>query len=414
MKRYLYLAGIFTLVLLSFSFAQQQNEHLTITTYYPSPFGVYNEERLFPHDTPTVTCDGTPNDPSNNREGWMYYSNNLHLLLVCHYNQNTGQWGWLPSSSLWDVSPTNPNDIFNINTGGVAIGTNSAGAAKLLVSDQGDLLARFEALDGLTQLQLSSGHNSANDVWLRFLNHVSNTELERWRFYLRSSENSFRIKPYNVASQKNANFIFDNPDDGGFLTRIGIGTTDPDAGLEIDRGTDNSVPALLLRSDGPGWGSGIQFLNQEYPSPPKPVKRGSFYGIYADNIGALHFSDNYQQADVIKIEDITIVPTHKLVSIYGDAKINGDANITGNADIGGTAFIGWEHVVRPCANHYNCDAPCSTGKKVLGGGCAASVLFPAAQVSRPTDDGAGWHCQTLDIGGAWITSVYAICARVDN
>ena len=44
MKRCFYLAAIFTFSLLSLSFAQQP-EHLTITTYYPSPVGSYRELR---------------------------------------------------------------------------------------------------------------------------------------------------------------------------------------------------------------------------------------------------------------------------------------------------------------------------------------------------------------------------------
>jgi len=47
-----------------------------------------------------------------------------------------------------------------------------------------------------------------------------------------------------------------------FLTNgnVGIGTTAPGAGLDIDKGATNNL-ALAVRSSGAGWGSGIQFIN---------------------------------------------------------------------------------------------------------------------------------------------------------
>ena len=50
----------------SFAFSANEPEQLTITTYYPSPYGSYNELQLYPHDTAVTTCNQAS-------KGTMYY-----------------------------------------------------------------------------------------------------------------------------------------------------------------------------------------------------------------------------------------------------------------------------------------------------------------------------------------------------
>lgn len=102
----------FILGLLSLTFSQEQ---LTITTYYPSPYGVYNELRLYPHSPVTTSCDSS-------QEGLMYYDSNTHNLYVCRYDGTT--YAWESGGSYWAASG---NDIYNTNTGNVGIGTGSPG-----------------------------------------------------------------------------------------------------------------------------------------------------------------------------------------------------------------------------------------------------------------------------------------------
>ena len=54
---------IFALLILSFS-----QENLTITTYYPSPYGSYNELQLYPHNPNVTPCNAATT-------GTMYYDN---------------------------------------------------------------------------------------------------------------------------------------------------------------------------------------------------------------------------------------------------------------------------------------------------------------------------------------------------
>ena len=64
-------------------------EDLTITTYYPSPFGVYRALRFFPTDTAPVTCDSL-------NEGSVYYDDGSGSeprgLKICGGSGSTFSW----------------------------------------------------------------------------------------------------------------------------------------------------------------------------------------------------------------------------------------------------------------------------------------------------------------------------------
>jgi len=61
---------VFSLFVVSFVYAQN-NETLTITTYYPSPYGVYRNLKLSPSNEPTAGVS----------EGVMYYNRTLNQIL---------------------------------------------------------------------------------------------------------------------------------------------------------------------------------------------------------------------------------------------------------------------------------------------------------------------------------------------
>ncbi len=93
-------------------------ESISITTYYPSPYGVYNEMRLYPHATPITSCDTTT-------EGTMFYNSTAHELQVCN-----GSGVWKSGGGFWAGSG---DDIYNTNTGNVGIGTANP-VARLQIS----------------------------------------------------------------------------------------------------------------------------------------------------------------------------------------------------------------------------------------------------------------------------------------
>lgn len=80
------------LVYNSCSFSQTE-ETLTITTYYPSPYGVYAELRLFPSATKsTFDCDAAE------EVGKMYYDNTDRTIKVCRQRNPS-----IPYDYGWDV-----------------------------------------------------------------------------------------------------------------------------------------------------------------------------------------------------------------------------------------------------------------------------------------------------------------------
>lgn len=95
--------------------------------------------------------------------------------------------------------------------------------------------------------------------------------------------------------------------------RVGIGTTTPTAGLEINKGDTNDL-ALRLRSSGAGWGSGIQFVNG---SPSK----GRTYGIYSGDDGAFRLADEVSRVDRLVVDSTgdTVVPGRLGVGSVGPA-----------------------------------------------------------------------------------------------
>lgn len=115
-KFFLYFSFCFLFLFSAYPlFAQEQ---ITVTTYYPAPYAVYQELRLFPNDIMN------PGDACTN-EGELRFHDTNSELMACR----DGAVGleWLGSVGLWGVSG---NNIYNANTGNVVIG--AAGPSILL------------------------------------------------------------------------------------------------------------------------------------------------------------------------------------------------------------------------------------------------------------------------------------------
>ncbi|MCS6305785.1 MAG: hypothetical protein H8K07_19285 [Nitrospira sp.] len=143
-------------------------------------------------------------------------------------------------------------------------------------------------------------------------------------------------------------FLFSNTAPNGKTAfvggNVGIGTANPSAGLEIDKGPTNDV-ALVLNSSGPGWGSGLQLKNT--------APGGKTYGIYSGS-GSLHITDADNGVDRLLIDSSgnvgigTTSPGGKLEVAGGggasiDLIVNGrlqSNNNDGGLWVAGDRFIG--------------------------------------------------------------------------
>lgn len=91
-------------------------EEITITTYYPSPYGVYKQLRMYPTDdfVPGAACT---------KPGEMYFDNSDQHLYIC---KGPGASTLQPITSYWTASG---NDIYNNNSGYVRVGDNVPGGS---------------------------------------------------------------------------------------------------------------------------------------------------------------------------------------------------------------------------------------------------------------------------------------------
>lgn len=94
------------------------------------------------------------------------------------------------------------------------------------------------------------------------------------------------------------------------------------------------------------------------------------------------------------------------------------ATITNRLEVNGTVkasgFVaGWEYVFNTCSAPIQvCSAPCTGGKKVMGGGCSINETGTALQDSYPSSDGLQWNCKAVSALTLNDMKAYAICSTV--
>jgi hypothetical protein len=105
--------------LCSLCFAQTNtSETLTITTYYPAPYGVYRNLRLHPSNEPTTGVD----------RGVIFYNNSSDSLEVY---TNSGWVNLTGGGGGGSWSTYRGNHIVNSNPGFVGIGLNASSLSDL-------------------------------------------------------------------------------------------------------------------------------------------------------------------------------------------------------------------------------------------------------------------------------------------
>jgi len=168
MYRHLKIAGItalFIFVLCSLSFAQGE-EKITISTYYPSPAGVYHIMQLFP-TTERPDC-------TEALRGALLYYDVSDSVQMCDCQGTPLHCGWRDvffwGQDFWwrsdNPDATNP-DIYNFNQGGrVAIGKKT-NDAKLDVYTTNTNAGNPRGLLNLEVATFGTGANSQNSYFIR-------------------------------------------------------------------------------------------------------------------------------------------------------------------------------------------------------------------------------------------------------
>lgn len=206
------------LFLLSLFMAQgysaPKEETITITTYYPSPKGVYKSLRLFPSSGSRV------NDPClPAQEGEMFYNKDDHTPFIC-------------SDRKWKALP---------GTGGAPAGIWQKCSGE---GEENSICTDYSiAIKGVSEEALPYGQIDVKDVWLRdAYNGAGVWAAEAMRagvWDIRNKDIAFgnTVLPYFVLFPKN----------GG---NVGIGTQGPSAKLTIQGSGDSSATASLrMRQD---------------------------------------------------------------------------------------------------------------------------------------------------------------------
>ncbi|MDP2923503.1 MAG: hypothetical protein Q8O30_07280 [Candidatus Omnitrophota bacterium] len=205
-----------------------QTESITITTYYPAPFGVYQNLRLFP--TTTV-----PNCATDNDEGVMYYDNtvNVNQLMVCRETA-PGIYGWGMAGSSW-THPAGTNILYtNGPDWNVGIGTTTPERQLHLKGVNPIILFEDD--------EIESGTTELTNFMIQADNGVARLTSDRSVAVFLDSDNddpdtrAFMILKDNFWFGPSAIELFIVQENGN----VGIGTSSPSAKLEIGgvAGTD--------------------------------------------------------------------------------------------------------------------------------------------------------------------------------
>lgn len=173
-KNTLLIAFLF-LMLGGYSFARS-TENMTMTSYYPSPFGAYDRLTLYPRGTAPVPCNNATN------LGMMFYDNSLspHVFRICIDDGTGPHWDEIAvgASSIWTQTGNNiyPKDTASNPNLKIGIGTilptnkfqvhnSSSDKDYFAVSTDGDSLGldiRSPEIPGYPYIDFTNSNNVVN------------------------------------------------------------------------------------------------------------------------------------------------------------------------------------------------------------------------------------------------------------
>jgi len=359
---------IFLGIILSSSFCFAA-ETVTITTYYPAPYGVYQQLRLYP-----VSNGASGIGQACTNEGEMYYDDDDNQFLYCSTGLTLqpitgGYWSYVNRASADEViHPTDLNTVVGIGTS--TPGQYNAGIAprvRLHIEDPNSLITNDDmafchyvsgsgpictsaVIEGRSAavLQIASEYDS------KWMSHIVLSGID-------NDPSDGRLNSYWWISAWGPDYNMDN--------HFGIGRRTGSSRI-FDPG--NPQPGAL-----PDWA--------EY--------------LYITKDGEVGINKNPPDAG-------------KKLHVGGDAKIDG------------TLDIGWEekNTLSPTVtiapnpgDTVEATATCSAGKTPISGGCDCGTSGSEDISMRESYATAtGWYCQCYAPASAVSINVraYAYCARV--
>jgi hypothetical protein len=299
------------------------------------------------------------------------------------FGNDTDSWQW----QMGTDSGINKNDDFWI------WGRNSGFA--LIIDDNSYVKANkrlgIATTPDLASLQVEVDGNNFNTMYTQ----ADTSAMYRAKFGFHTDADDFQWQMgVDSAINKTNDFWIWNRGYGDFIMtltdggNVGIGTTDPDEQLTVSGGSiqvESGYRVELNQSNNPPYiysANGHIYANT-----------GSDWALTLHNSGKAMFGPG---------PGGLLVPTQEL-------DVNGNLNVTGDEYIEGTAYMGWERVSNSGVGVSNIEVNCTSGKKVLGGGCQTAGVGVLVESSFPQDDDT-WECE---YSSASTNTAYAICARMD-
>lgn len=379
--------------------ASNSTDFITITTYYPAPYGVYKDLRIYPStERPTKGVDRGLLIFNDTADGFEYY--------------NASGWQTIKGGGYWAQNATNQH-IYNVNPGGnVGIGTTNprskleiagttdggypsstasldyygyAGKARLIAGTNGALaltanLDSFRKAGEANGLRLDDATKPAWDIVM----DPTNDRLEILRF-----------APQSGAFSAAANNVLLHMNNQG---NVGIGTMAPQTRLHIvdnvsgddqvivqSQGAETGI-GLKSTSGGRSWQLGVE-------GSPNQIPLGSFF----------------IQDEVDSSTDVVVNPNGNvgIGATNPQAKLEVKGTIRGRLDC--------REVVGPWANIGV--ASCAADEYAISGGgqCNAPAEDGFLHYSGPTPDLSGWvvDCFSYNWQGDINSRAFAVCCKKD-
>jgi len=227
-----------------------QTESITLTTYYPSPYGEYQRLRLFPSSQPT--CDA-------NNVGLMYYDSATNQIRYCDGSLIPPDWNELGGGGPWVWEDTNNRVYLRDNANdNVGIGTTTP-VTKLDVVGNAQISGRL-GVSGVPP-ENNKGINVAAPSTINKIGiygasspdcfpapegtgvaggACSDATTPRYGVFGSASGPGTNFAVYGTASAGASNWGGYFVGNGYFSGNVGIGTTTPGAKLQVGNNGDGT------------------------------------------------------------------------------------------------------------------------------------------------------------------------------